>query len=181
MANTWLLWTPSWQHILHGSVHWLWLWHLHVSGLGVSGHITKGWKNPVLRRIQFKWLTWYCVKTQQRKQALTDPIPLWPGLCALNCIGNNESTVRRKIILGFRITKDLADCTYSKLWSPIIMLKMLLGHCLGVDCLCYSILCHPLASPIDLIYPGIIVLFPRQGVGCIAKECFFNCTLLWIW
>lgn len=161
--------------------HWLQLWYLHVSGPGVSCHISSRWKTPQLGRKQY---------------SLSDLPHTVPELCNGSghwqmrflsgqagmhsaVLQSVRDTVRAKLILVFRTTKVLADCTYSKLWSPVTMLRVLLGHWHRLPLLQHfvssSCLCS--CSPIGLLDPGIIVFFSSQGVGCIAKDCI----LPWIW
>lgn len=126
------------------------LWHLHLSGLGVSCHTGKGCERNTIREnaTEFKWLVWCCVISA-----------VWNGhwqiqffsgqACMLSAgLRSVRPTTRKELILGFGITRDSADSKYPKLWSPIITLWVFLEHWLHGDCLCCNILCRPHLLPL---------------------------------
>lgn len=128
---------------------WLQLWHLDLSGPEVSCHTSKGCEKKTIREnaTEFKRLAWCCVKTAMGSGHWQ--IQFFSGQACMLSAGlrSVRSTTRRKLIVGFGITKDSADCQYPKLWSPIFMLWMFLGHWLNGGCLYCSILCHPHLLP----------------------------------
>lgn len=116
--------------------HWLRLWHLHVSGLGVSCHTSKGWKNPPLGRMQSSLNDLPDTVSKLCNASRHWQIQFLSGQARMHStlLGSVRSTVRRKLILGFGMLKTQQIVFTQNCEAP----SLCLGCFLGTGCVVIS-------------------------------------------